>query len=139
MQLSSAFKSLLVSLSMLLGPLSTAYAVPYSFSTFDFPGALSTQAFGINATGQIVGAFNDATGPHGSLESGGAFSTIDVANATFNEAFGVNAAGHIVGIFAKLPDRGFLDNAGIFTTIQVPSAAEIFFWSARIPEEFRPI
>ena len=105
MKLSSAFKSLLVSLSMLLGPLSTAHAVPYSFSTINFPGALSTQAFGINATGQIVGAFNDATGTHGLLESGAAFSTIDVPNTTFNEAFGINAAGHIRGDIRKTTRR----------------------------------
>jgi hypothetical protein len=32
------------------------------FTTIDVPGATNTQAFGINAAGQIVGMFGDGTG-----------------------------------------------------------------------------
>jgi uncharacterized membrane protein len=37
------------------------------FSTFDVPGALMTDAYGISESGIIVGSFSDASGTHGFL------------------------------------------------------------------------
>jgi len=56
--------------------------VLYSFTTIDTPGVSSTSAFGINASGQIVGIFVDALGGHGFLDTGGSFTTIDVPGST---------------------------------------------------------
>jgi hypothetical protein len=39
----------------------------YSFTTLDVPGSTYTQAHGINASGQIVGYYDDAGGRHGFL------------------------------------------------------------------------
>jgi hypothetical protein len=49
------------------------------FNTFDDPLALTgtTQGSGVNDTDQIVGTYQDATGQHGFLESGGTFTTIN--------------------------------------------------------------
>ena len=46
-----------------------------SFTTLDVPGSYLTEAFGINAKGQIVGLFADGTGFHGFLDTGGSFVT----------------------------------------------------------------
>jgi hypothetical protein len=39
----------------------------YTFTVIDLPGATSTQVFGINKRGRIVGSYMDATGTHGFL------------------------------------------------------------------------
>jgi hypothetical protein len=47
------------------------------FNTFNDPSALAgaTQAYGVNDGDQIVGYYQDATGNHGYLLSGGVFTT----------------------------------------------------------------
>jgi probable HAF family extracellular repeat protein len=49
-----------------------------TFTTIDPPGSDFTQAFDINARGQIVGDYRDASGTyHGFLLDKGIFTTID--------------------------------------------------------------
>ena len=43
--------------------------VPTSFITIDAPGASTTDAYGINDAGQIVGSYNTGDGPQGFLLS----------------------------------------------------------------------
>ena len=75
----------------------------------DVPGATGTEAFGINNAGQIVGEFQDASGFHGFLDSGGSFTTIDVPGATTTAASGINNNGQIVGYFVDASgEHGFL-------------------------------
>jgi probable HAF family extracellular repeat protein len=53
------------------------------FTTLDDPLATNgTDAFGINAMGQIVGLYEDASGNHGFLLSGGTYTTLDDPLAT---------------------------------------------------------
>ena len=48
------------------------------FTTIHVPGAVQTQAFGINNRGQVVGEYLDADGRfHGYLWEKGRFTTID--------------------------------------------------------------
>ena len=52
----------------------------YTYTTFDDPlasGGDGTHAAGINDTGQIVGTYDDASGVHGFLLSGGSYTTLD--------------------------------------------------------------
>ncbi len=50
-----------------------------TFTTIDFPGAVLTQALGINPRGDIVGPYQSGDLKlHGYLLSGGNFTTIDV-------------------------------------------------------------
>jgi hypothetical protein len=59
-----------------------------SFTTIDVSGALYTEAYGINDSGQIVGGFYDGppflrgkpppTQIHGFVDTGGSFTTFDV-------------------------------------------------------------
>ena len=81
-------------LSLLLGLSTESWAVSYTFTTIDVPGAFSTEAFGINDAGQIVGDFHV---DHGFLYTAGTFTTIDVPGAFSTQASGINNAGQIVG------------------------------------------
>ena len=68
---------------------------------FDYPGATLTQAWDVNAQGDVVGVYRDTAGRvHGFLRSAqGEFTSIDVPNATLTRAFGINTSGDIVGTY----------------------------------------
>src|SRR5262245_47230273 len=69
-----------------------------TFIPFDYPGATSTGASGMNADGVVVGAYVDKAGKqHGFLLSGGTFTTIDYPGAIGTAALGINSQGDIVG------------------------------------------
>src|SRR5262249_58607615 len=65
-----------------------------SFSTLDDPAQNqpTTDAFGINNVGQIVGSYNDASGKHGFLLSGNTFVPIDDPSADNNALIGTGTA-----------------------------------------------
>jgi probable HAF family extracellular repeat protein len=82
------------------------------FKQLDFPGSAQSEAFGINAAGDIVGRYADAQGTqHGFLLRNGVFTTIDALPGQNTYAWGINARGEIVGwtfpSFAG-PFNGFL-------------------------------
>jgi len=93
-------------------------AGPPVFTPVDFPGAILTNAQGVNAQGDVVGTYNDASGQqHGFLRSGGRYRTIDFPNsrvdapgAAITRVFGINDRGDIVGTFVDSAGRthGFL-------------------------------
>jgi uncharacterized membrane protein len=68
---------------------------------FDYPLATLTQAWDVNAQGDVVGVYRDTAGRiHGFLRSaGGEFTSIDFPGATLTRAFGVNSNGDIVGTY----------------------------------------
>lgn len=117
----------------------------YQFISIDYPGAQTTEALGINGSGQVVGFFTDQAGnEHGFLYSNGVFSTIDgppdsVAPGSVAEtrAYGINDSGQIVGsyIYAFPPyspmnggfgESGFLYAAGTISPVNYPGALETF-------------
>jgi probable HAF family extracellular repeat protein len=68
------------------------------FTSFDVPGSIYTQAFGINNHGQITGGYYDATGTqHAFLQDQGRSQTLDAPGG--NIAYGINDRGEII-----LPD-----------------------------------
>ena len=87
-----------------------------NYTTIDDPNGManSTEAFGINDAGQIVGSYRDSSGTHGFLRDAlGTFTTIsDPSNGSFYTfAQGINDAGQIVGSFVdfrNLSNHGFL-------------------------------
>lgn len=109
------------------------------FTTIDFPDALGTQAYKINARGQILGRYRD-DGPekrsHLFLLSDGDFTTIDVPGAFETGVDGANAGLNsrdaVVGDYcddapcASYPlngtVHGFLLREGEFTKIDVPGS-----------------
>src|SRR5215471_11313401 len=87
----------LFALSFALGMTVKAAAQDATFTTIDFPGAMSTEASGINPRGDIVGLYTLAGVTHGFLLSGDSFTTIDPPGAVLTFAFGINPRGDIVG------------------------------------------
>jgi uncharacterized membrane protein len=117
---------------LLAGLSGRAQATLYSFTTIDVPGAIWTQVFGINDSGQIVGGYVasavNGQGFHGFLDTGGSFTTIDVPGATNTYAYGINGSGQMVGGYTDsvgIP-HGFLDTGGSFATIDVPGATATY-------------
>jgi hypothetical protein len=103
--------------------LATSSARAAGAQTIDVPGAAATRAFGINAVGEIVGAYTDATGTYGFLLGDGAFTKIAFPGAVQTEAWGINPQGDIVGRYRLAGDPrtlGFLLSDGVFTDISVP-------------------
>jgi len=92
----------LVLFSLALGPI--AFAQTFQFAQFDVPGAHLTNPFGVNASGQIVGIYEDSSGAsHGFLRHpDGSYTTIDYPGATFTTAASINARGEIVGRWTDL-------------------------------------
>src|SRR5262249_23249099 len=96
----------------------------------DETSPLGTQARGINAGGQIVGAYDAGEdGVHGFIYNpagGGTYSTLDVPGAGFTQVFGINNLGMIVGFYSDAGGlHGFIydpnNSAHPFTTLDDPS------------------
>ena len=101
------------------------------FASIEVPGASTTEAMGINNSGDIVGSWEDArTGRRsGFLRSGGVYTSIDIPGAVLTVANDINDAGDIVGTYYEPADAGelfgdshgyLLSADGQLTTITVP-------------------
>src|SRR5215468_5348540 len=92
------------------------------FININPPSATTTEALGINASGQIVGYSTPSGNVHGFLDSGGTYTTLDVPMALSTEADGINALGHIVGVYADsgLKFHGYIYRNGTYTTLDDP-------------------
>jgi len=72
------------------------------FTPIDFPGAVLTNAQGINAQGEIVGFYTDTAGrAHGFVQSGGRFRSIDFPGASSTQARGIGPFGDIIGSYQR--------------------------------------
>jgi uncharacterized membrane protein len=114
-------------LSAVLGIAQSARAA--TFTTIDVPGALTTEAIGINKSGDIVGGYSTTfNNSHGFLLRGGVFTTIDGPGSSFTRADGIDKSGNIVGSYRDAitqNDHGFLLLANnTFTTIDHPDGAQ---------------
>lgn len=85
------------------------------YTTVDVPGAISTNAQGINSRGDIVGGYADSSGNHGYLLSNGVFTKIDYPGAAYTEAYGLNARGEVVGGY-RMPGEPALNMHGYLRT-----------------------
>jgi len=98
----------------------------YTFTSFDFPGAVSTYGWGINNGGAIVGFFDFADGvEHGFIFSGGSFAQVDVPGSVGTLYGGINDGGMSAGRYdsPKVGNaHGFILNGGNFTPFDVPGA-----------------
>jgi probable HAF family extracellular repeat protein len=104
--------------------LSLATARTAGLRSIDVPGAVATRAYGINADGEIVGSYTDATGTYGYLWSDGSVTKIAFPGAVFTEAWGINPQGDVVGRYRRAGDagtRGFLLSDGVYSDISVGS------------------
>ena len=93
-------------LSFMAGERRIAWPASFDFTTIDVLNSVTTNAFGINNQGQIVGGYDG----HGFLLSRGTFTTIDVPNSQGTGANRINDRGQIVGNYGDVSGRplGFL-------------------------------
>jgi Cadherin-like domain/RTX calcium-binding nonapeptide repeat (4 copies) len=86
----------------------------------DVPNATSTQIFGVNDAGEIVGTYRVGRLAHGFADIDGVFTTIDPAGSTSSTGVGISDSGEIVGNYTTLgstSSHGFAYVNGTFTTI----------------------
>lgn len=113
-------------LPILLSLLFASLAQAATYTSIDVPGAVATQAFGINNAGDIVGSYTDAnTQTHGFLLRDGVFTTIDMPGFTQTVARGINDSGVICGYASSANlTVGFIFDGQTFTTLQFPGVQE---------------
>jgi len=70
-------------------------------TTIDYPGAVNTAAWGVNAYRDVVGTYTaaDSSG-HGFLYSGGKLTAVDYPEAALTGIYGINNRGEIAGLYA---------------------------------------
>lgn len=89
--------------------------------SIDYPGAGSTQAWGINSRGEIVGTYVIGGVTHAFLLDKDGFRSIDYPNADSTYANGINVWGHIVGGYTVAGvTHGFSLSKGKYTPIDYP-------------------
>jgi uncharacterized membrane protein len=113
-------------LSFALGVSASAFGqqIPFTQLDYQFPDgtkADSTQAWGINPRGDIVGFYVKAGVSHGFLRSGdGSYTPIDYPGASSTSVTAINARGDIVGSYmGGGVTRGFLLSEGNYSTIDL--------------------
>ena len=116
-------------LATLLAPVGVKADVGrYVITSFDFPGTAVTQAYGINARGDIVGTYRKAAPNNknrGFLLKGGEFTSVDFPgiNTDWSIATAIGPAGDIAGYYGLVGEAptsayGFLlDKYGEWTTV----------------------
>ena len=86
------------------------------FTPIDFPGAVATTAFGINARGEVVGSYTDSSNKtHGFVQIGELFRSVDFPGAAFTRARGISPADEIVGSY-RLPGEPPVNAHGYLLT-----------------------
>ena len=91
-------------ISVLFVVISFVISVPaqavVQYSTIDLGtlGEDSSEAFGINASGQVVGWVNSHNYAHAFLYTGSTMTDLGTLGGTFSEARGINDSGQVVGI-----------------------------------------
>jgi hypothetical protein len=94
-------------------------------TTVQYPGAISTFPYGVNANGVIVGEW-DGPVAHGFSLVGGTYTSIEAPGAYYTVALGVTDQGAIFGNYyvTSSANYGFvLAATGAFTTINYPGSA----------------
>jgi hypothetical protein len=106
-----------------LTPLSVLLAGRPSFTTINFPGAVTTNAYGINPAGDIVGSYVDVSHQeHGFVLRVGTFTPFDYPGSSWTQAWGITPQGDIVGQYgvSDVNYHGFLLRGDTFYSVDVP-------------------
>jgi hypothetical protein len=100
-----------------------------NYTSFDYPGGIYTQAYGINDSGQIVGDYGDASHKiHGFLKVGDNYTSFDYPGAIHTFPSGINDSGQIVGYYrdASANYHGFLKVGDNYTSINYPGGINTY-------------
>lgn len=80
-----------------------------AFTPIDVPGAVRTDARGINARGDVVGDYSTGADRRGFMRHQGTFTTLDFPGATSTVVMGIDARRTVVGYhLAPGAMRGFI-------------------------------
>lgn len=100
-----------------------------TFTTIDVPGFADSYAYGINNSGQIIGATQPGFGTggiHGFLLKSGNYTLLDdpdTGTSSGTAADSINSSGKIAGYYSNgAKQHGFLLDSGAFTTVDPPNA-----------------
>jgi hypothetical protein len=95
-----------------------------TFTTISVPGAVTTQALGLDDRGRVVGDYLDQSGSyHGYLRKRGRFTTIDFPGSTSTAITGLNDRGEMVGVYVDAhgaPHGVYRSTRGRIITIDAP-------------------
>jgi hypothetical protein len=80
-----------------------AEAITYTFTSLDYPGAVTTGAYGVNDQGHVVGLHQTASDAtlgiaRGFVFDGASYQEVTVAGCDQAMAFGINNADEVVGV-----------------------------------------
>ena len=80
----------------------------------------------MNAKAQVVGIYDDNSGFHGFLYSGGTYTTLNVPGGADTRPVSINDSGQVVGRYTpngqNNGDQGFVYSNGTYTTLTFPGA-----------------
>ena len=102
-------RTIIATLLMLALQLVALSSGAFAQRPLDYPGAVNTTAYGINAAGTfIVGGYTDTSGTiHGFAWQGGTFTGLNIRGAAGTTVYGINAAGSfIVGNYVDTSGTG---------------------------------
>ena len=107
-----------------------------AITAIDFPGSMSTVAYGVSALGVVVGGFCPTNtlcplnlfyiASHGFIDDNGTFTQLDYPGSDGTTAFGVNNTETVVGTYSTFGGNGvihgFLYQNGAYTDLNFPGA-----------------
>ncbi len=131
----TTINKLWITMMIAAGALCGTARAQYTYTTFNFPGARSTQPFAINDEGDVVGYYFANTPvdlPFGFLLQAGVYTAIDYPGAAETKLVGINDYGVIIGQFCSgtCPTLRFTNSFaydhGTFTEISFPGAISTY-------------
>jgi probable HAF family extracellular repeat protein len=115
-----------LSLFAITASATSSYATTYTVTPFSIDHAVQTNPIAINASGTVVGNWQNVTGGYHSfsMTAAGQVTHIVPPNAANTLVAGINKAGTTVGSFVDTNGarHGFIDAAGTYTQIDVSGA-----------------
>jgi uncharacterized membrane protein len=104
-------------------------ATAYRYTVLNVPDAFWTQAYRMNARGDVVGFYQDAEGMHGFLLRRGSYERLRFPDAVMTHPRGINERGDIVGDYIlNGRTHGFVLSNGRYATLNMPDAFGTRLW-----------
>lgn len=111
----------LCGLALSLVPFGAVATSPATYHNIAVPGALSTQAMGVNNKSQIVGGYEVSGNGFGFILSNGKYQKLEYPGGQFTSASSINDSGEIVGSTdLNGAIQGFVLNNGTYQEIAYP-------------------
>lgn len=104
-----------------------------TFTALNYPSALFSKAYGVNASDAVVGWYQDTdNNRHGFLWKSGIYSSLNVPGAAATYATGINDSDLIVGAYSEGGAyHGFIFDGTNFTKVDVPNGMATILWKVK--------